>query len=386
MPPRQQQRYAALQFSAMGVMLLFYAAHSVNADEYHTVPYLKYGDSIYSYKSHGEADVETLGCKDLDDCDLLAGQGERAGWMDNSHDFVTTNADALAGWMDGFFGTQRNDEETARSYLRLRFQYEWDEEEGHDFGKPALRGKVRLPRLNKRVGLIFSDDGDEEATVSEDVDRLLDDENPNNDVALQYTGVDRDRSRLDFNVSLPSFKFKSRIRYRYKYPFSESLSGRFTEELTFKDGDGYRASTKFELDNVLKENVLLRWSNRFRYGQETEGVEWNSSVGLSQRLDDNHAISYFVSINGKTKPEFISEREAKRLPDDPRTTHEQPGWLTEAYGVGMLYRVNFFRRWLFAEIQPAILWRRRFEQESNRESVGVITARLEIMFDKEHSE
>ncbi len=384
--PRQLQRCSVLHCGAIGVALLCYAAHPAKADEYQTVPYLKYGDSIYSYKSRGEADVETLGCKDLDDCDLLAGQGEKAGWMDNSHDFVTTNADALAGWMDGFFGTQRNDEETARSYLRLRLQYEWDQEDGHDFKKPALRGKVRLPRADERLGLIFSDDGDEQSTVSEDVDKLLADENPNNEVALQYTGVDRDRSRLDFSVSLPSFKFKSRIRYRYKYPYSESLSGRFTEELIFKDGDGYRASTKFELDKVLNENVLLRWSNRFRYGQRTDGIEWNSSVGLSRRFDDKHAISYFVSVNGKTKPEFISERESKRQPGDPRTTHEKPGWLTEAYGVGMLYRVNFFRRWLFAEIQPAILWRRRFEQEDNRQSVGVITARLEIMFDKEHSE
>ncbi len=385
-PPRQPRRYSSSLCGAIGVALLFYIANSVAADQYETVPFVKYGGSSYSYKSHCEADVETLGCKYLDECDLLEGQGVESGWMDSSHQFVTTNADALAGWMDGFFGTQRNDEETARSFLRLRFEYEWDQEDGHDFKTPALRGKVRLPRLNKRLGLIFSDDGDEQSTVSDDVDKLLDDESPSNDVALQYTGVDRDRSRLDFNVSLPSFKFKGRIRYRYKYPFSESLSGRFTEELTFKDGDGYRTSTKFELDKVLDENVLLRWSNRFRYGQRSEGIEWSSSVGLSQRFNDRNAMSYFVSVSGKTKPDFISEREANRLPGSPRTTHEKAGWLTEAYGVGVLYRVNFFRRWLFAEIQPAILWRRRFEQEDSRGSVGVITARLEIMFDKEHRE
>lgn len=343
------------------------------------------GSLAYTSKSHCEADTETLPCTHDPDCDLLAGQAAKEnGWMDTSHEFVTSKSDALAGWMDGFFGTQRADDEAARSFLRLRFQHDWDEEEGHDIKKPKLRGKVDLPRLDKRLGLIFSDAGDD--TVNEEVDNLLADEQPNNDVALQYTGVDKGRSRLDFKLSLPSFKLKTGVRYRYKYPFSEKLSGRFTEELIFRDGKGFETTTRLELDDALSKDLLLRWSNRFRYGQRTAGIEWNSTIGLGQRIDEKQAISYFASVSGKTKPEFLSERAAERLPGEPRITHEKPEWLTEAYGVGVLYRLNFFRRWLFVEIEPAVLWRRHYAQEDNREPVGVITARLEILFDKEHSD
>ncbi|MGI9293879.1 MAG: hypothetical protein ACR2PS_07835 [Pseudomonadales bacterium] len=368
-------------------MLLCQVAHSAKAEEDELIQPVKYADSTYTYKSYCETDIETLTCTDITDCDVLAGQAKKKnGWMDSSHEFVTTKADALAGWMDGFFGTRRADEETARSFLRLRFQHDWDEEDGHDIKTPRLSGKVNLPLLDKRLDLVFSDELGEEDNVSDEVDQLLDNEQPNTDIALQYTGVDSDRSRLSFRIS-PNrrLKLKARMRYRYKYPFSERYSGRFTEELLFRDGDGFSTTTRLELDDVINENLLLRWSNRFRYGQETEGIEWNSTIGLGQRIDDKHAISYFASVSGKTKPEFISEREAKRLPDEPRSTNEKPGWLTEAYGVGVLYRVNFFRRWLFAEIEPAVLWRRRFEQGDSRGPVGVITARLEIMFDKEHS-
>ncbi|MGI9286971.1 MAG: hypothetical protein ACR2P1_16420 [Pseudomonadales bacterium] len=379
-------RHASFRYGAVGVALLCHAAHSAKADEYETIQLIKYADSTYTYKSYCESDIEALGCTD-ENCDLLAGQGkEEDGWMDTSHEFVTTQADALAGWMDGFFGTRRANEEAARSFLRLRFQHEWDEDEGHDIKTPRLSGKVKLPLLDKRLDLVFADELGENDSVNEEADQLLDNNQPDSDIALQYTGVDSDRSRLSFTVS-PNrkLKLKARMRYRYKYPFSEKYSGRFTEELLFRDGEGFSTTTRLELDDVLNENLLLRWSNRFRYGEETDGVEWNSTIGLGQRIDDKHAISYFASISGKTKPEFISEREANRLPGEPRSTNEKPGWLTEAYGLGVLYRVNFFRRWLFVEIEPAVLWRRRFEREYKRKPVGVLTARLEIMFDKEHS-
>ena len=90
-----------------------------------------------------------------------AADDTKAGWMDSSHRFVSKKSDGIVRWFDGFFGTPRTDLESAQSFLRVRMDNEWDEEDGNSVGF-RVRGKVHLPRVSERIGLIFSDErGDE---------------------------------------------------------------------------------------------------------------------------------------------------------------------------------------------------------------------------------
>src|SRR5690606_10372636 len=84
-------------------------------------------------------------------------EGADTPWLDTGHDYIIENADNIAEWMDNFFGVNRAEEEAPYSTLRLRTEQEWDEIDGWDSGL-SLRGKVHLPKLNKRVALLFSDD------------------------------------------------------------------------------------------------------------------------------------------------------------------------------------------------------------------------------------
>lgn len=282
-------------------------------------------------------------------------------WMDSSHHFVTTKSDQLANWLDGFFGVARTDLESPQSFLRLRLENEWDEIEGNSVNV-RLRGKVKLPRISERIGLIFSDQEGDERSNTADVEQVLLDENRNNDIALQYTGFEKIRSRLDFKVGLRSnLKLKTAARYRHEIPFNDKLLGRFSEEFYFRDGEGFGTYTQFDLDKSLGDNRLLRWSNNLKYGEETFGAEWGTYLSLAKKLNDKEAISYFVGIDG----------------------HTRPNYLTKGYGVGVVYRRNFFRKWLFFEIEPAYAWR-RLEVEHNREGGAILTGRLEIILDKEH--
>jgi hypothetical protein len=282
-------------------------------------------------------------------------------WMDSSHEFVTTRTDQLANWLDGFFGVARTDLESPQSFLRLRLENEWDEIDGNSVNV-RLRGKVRLPRISERVGLIFSDQEGDEQNNTADVEQVLLDENSKNDIALQYTGFEKLRSRLDFKIGLRSnLKLKTAARYRHEIPFNNDLLGRFSEEFYFRDGEGFGTYTQFDLDKTLSNDRLLRWSNNLKYGEETFGAEWGTYLSLAKKLSDKDAISYFVGIDG----------------------HTRPSYLTKGYGLGVTYRRNFFRKWLFFEIEPAYAWR-RLEVDDDREGGAILTGRLEIIFDKEH--
>lgn len=293
-------------------------------------------------------------------------ESNKSGWMDSSHLFVTRQSDNLVQWFDGFFGIPRSDLESAQSFLRLRMDNEWDEEDGNSVGF-RVRGKVRLPRVSERIGLIFSDERGDETGGGDSIEALSEG-GPSNDVALQYTGIDEDRSRLDFKLGFRSgLRVKLAARYRYELPLPKEMLARFSEELYFRDGEGFGTFTRLDFDKALDNEKLLRWSNRFEWGEETRGVEWGSTLSMARRINDKSALSYFMNVEGDTRPNELNR----------------------SYGMGVTYRRNFLRRWLFYELEPAYVWRRNFVEPElgmgdpyfeERNGVARFTARLEILF------
>lgn len=277
-------------------------------------------------------------------------------WLDSSHDYVVHHADNIASWMDNFFGVSRVEEEAPYSTLRLRMEQEWDELDGWDSGL-SLRGKVHLPKLNKRFALLFSDDDERTGTDS----LLIDRQDSPDDIALQYTARERKRYRVDFKVGLrSSLHPKVSGRYRYEYPLRPDLIGRFSEEILYRTDDGFASRTRFELDKIISENKVIQWYNRVNWDEDEPGVSWRTGISFNRRLSEKRALSYFLAAGGETKPSHY----------------------TSSYGVGIRYRQNIYRHWLFAEVQPAYHWRRP-EFEDSRSGSASILLRLDAVFTRD---
>lgn len=271
-------------------------------------------------------------------------------WVDDSYDYVTSRTDALAVWLDSFFGTVTSDMESADSVLRLRAEYEWDEEDGEDT-KVRLRGKVDLPRLDERLSLVFSEEDAEREEV------IPNSAGNDDDVALQLRLRERQQSRMWFTVGTnASLDFKSSLRYRYVQPIGDDWRVQYTQRLHFKEGDGFGTTTRGDLDYLISRNRIVRWTNQFEYGEETDGVEWGTRLSYQLRLSEKDALSYFGAIAGETDPEH----------------------LTQSYALGVRYRRNFLRPWIFVEIEPSYAWRRESVEES-RSSLWLLTLRLEFL-------
>ena len=273
-------------------------------------------------------------------------------WADSSYRYVTGQGDALAQWIDSFFGVPANDAESADSVLRLLGEYEYDEESGND-QKLRLRGKVDLPRLSQRLSLVFSEDDDERRDVSPDLQRR------DSDVGLQYRLSERERSRLYLSVGLnSSLEFRSSLRYRYNLPIAERWNLRLSERLYFKEGDGFGTLSRADLDYAFDADHIVRWTSDVDYGEETDGSEWGSRISYFERLNAREAVSTFAAVSGQTDPE---------------------SWVG-AYALGLRYRRNVFRPWMFVEFEPSRVWRKPEPWES-RSSAWVLTWRIEVRED-----
>jgi hypothetical protein len=305
--------------------------------------------------------AEPVIAEPIEHIDQLAGEApaeqQSKYWLDSSHDYIGGSADGLVSWVDSFFAVPRYQYESASSSLRLRTQSEWEEGEGNSF-KVKLRGKIRLPRAKKRISLVFTDDEGDDDTQNVFIKDANNESKTN--VGLSVNVRDGKRFRVDYGVRLSSsFKIKVNTRFRYQVHIGEYYVNRFTNTVYFNDGEGFGTTASYELDRVIDKSRFIRWSNKGKFAEDIDGVDWSSQLRLSERLNEKSAISKFIWASGDTRPDY----------------------LTTSYGLGLTYRRSFLRSWLFYELEPRYIWRRDTRQD-NREGVALFTIRFEALIDK----
>ena len=260
--------------------------------------------------------------------------------------------------MDGFFGDPNYDIEKPESLLRLEWANSWDEKDDEK-SKFRLRGKLQLPAISKRLNLVFSgEDGDNLGTLSED------ERNSSDRVGLLYNVGEKDRSRVDLTLGISTSELRPGIRFRNQGPMGERHRYRYTQRLQYEDDEGFYTTGQLNLDRAVREDTLLRWSNRAVYGEESRGVEWRSRVSLSRRLRSqekkrNTVVTGFTSIKGFTDPSY-----------------------TRNYRIGALLRTQVWRKYLFMEVEPSYNWRKE-KEDDDRDGVWNIIVRFEIALEQD---
>jgi hypothetical protein len=153
------------------------------------------------------------------------------------------------------------------------------------------------------------------------------------------------------------------VRFRYQQPITDNSWARFTQRLQYHSEDGHRSLTNFDVNRILDDKSLLRWNGRVRFREEKDFWDWNTGITYRRWLDDHEkfpsAIEYFVAVSGRDQPENFETN----------------------YRLGFLYRKQFFRQFLYYEIEPSYNWRRDL-YEDKREGVLGIVFRLEVMLDQ----
>jgi len=276
-------------------------------------------------------------------------------WYDSTHAVMNTVFCEPALWFDSFYGSDRVIAEVGGSYVRWRNDLIQTEGQGFKF-KTNLNFSIELPRISHRLKLTFEGDQDQEL---QDVLPGTPEEQDTNTLGLRLDVKDTDRSKFNISVSATP---RIRARYRYTYPATETFLIRFTQEIQNEEGVN-GARTRFDFEKAILPNKLFRATTEGFVSEEFSGIDWSQAFSLFHRLSQKGSVSYEVSAVGITRPET----------------------LVTNYRLGLRYRRNIHRDWLFFEFTPDVTW--PVTLSDNRETVLVdrhsvfsIVFRLEIHF------
>lgn len=276
-------------------------------------------------------------------------------WVDSSHAYVTDSAQALTEWMDQFFGDETYNLEQAESLLRLQLINDWDSAEGYD-AKPRLRGKLQLPRVSRRLDLVFSDQAQD--------DEDLDDDRLDDRIGLQYLLREGGRSRFDTTLGLTASGLKPGVRYRNQGGIIKEVSYRFIQRIQHESDEGVYGTTQLDINYKQNNSTVWRWSQRGIWGEKSEGVEWRSRLALRQRhLTDTErplAVEHFLLVNGVTRPDAF----------------------VRSYRLGTVFRRQVYRPYMFVEFEPSYSFR-QLQADSGRSGEWGVILRLEFALQRD---
>ncbi len=306
-------------------------------------------EAIIEYNIYRKDHPDNPCARDMDTYDY------EKSWYDETQIYINSRFCEPALWFDNFFANDRiYNEGVAGTYVRWRNEFTYDEEEGYKYDM-GINASVELPGFSDQLRLTFDNDEDEDIR---DVAPGAGEDSANS-LGLQLDL--RENARSKFNVRV-SFSPKILFRYRYTYPVYDSLILRFTQEVQRKKQVN-SARTLIDVEHAFKPQFLFRSSTEGKVSEDFEGVDWLQAFVLYQRINKKTSLSYESSVNGISEPQTLATN----------------------YRLGLRFRKNFHRRWLFYEVSPEMTWpitldEERFNVVKERRSKWLLFFRLEVHF------
>jgi hypothetical protein len=288
-------------------------------------------------------------------------------WLDATHSFVGSVFGTVLKF-DRFFADETElDLERARSFLRWRNDVRYGEDTQLTY-LTSLRADLKLPGLNRflrRMRLVVSGETDDTlstlfpegtgeggaAVAAGDVGRA--------DAELRYGIVDTLRTHVSLGggvlLQLPP-GVRGRARLRHAFPVSGSVLVRLGSTAFWDSLNGFGDTMQADFERRFGANTLVRWQNGATISEITRGWEWNTGAAVLQRLGLRTAVAAGGGVIGWTEP--FPEVTRRRL--------------------FLRFRRDVFRRWLFYELEPEVLW--PVVDGKTQPSVLGVIARLEIQF------
>jgi hypothetical protein len=308
----------------------------------------------------------------VDPCATIKVVGQT--WLDQTHDLVDSGICHPAVWFDGFFGWDHMLEEVRpNTFVKWRNSARWTEGNNVRYvGDLYIRYELpNVHRLLQRARLVLESRSEEDKFKTQPGQPVSPGFNPDTGNRTGSIAVQTDLfsylyslARFDMGIKLhwPLDPF-ARFRYQYTKPFGEVYLIRFQQTALFRYIEHFSETSQIDVERKITDFTLIRWSNYATYTEGTAGITWNTGVSLIMQLTPKSAISYDTSMWGVNHPE----------------------WAVQNYRVGILYRRNIYRPWLFFELAPEITWPKDASQAgytSKKNSVYALMATLEVQFGK----
>lgn len=194
---------------------------------------------------------------------------EDSTWTDRKQKSIRNWADKTANKIDNWFG-EPDPNQPASATLRVIIDNSWNKHDGYEV-KPRIRGRIKLPTLERKVSLVFGDDSLDNELEN---NQAITNENPQSTTDKRF---DKERAREDNS----SFAFRW-SDFSKRLPFDTDL------DLGIRSGDDVYLRLKAKKDWDLENNFKFHAEQIYRYGIDSENY-LRTNLELAQ-YSPNRAI------------------------------------------------------------------------------------------------
>ncbi|KPK53999.1 MAG: hypothetical protein PVI25_10735 [Gammaproteobacteria bacterium] len=277
------------------------------------------------------------------------------------HGGISAGVEKSARFVDSFFADDRFYADATETYARLSMQSTW--ESGEDTEADArLRVRLDLPGAEEKLRLfIEGGDPDETAeTQSESVPEAIEDNDYNIGLEgqLRNTGQWDIRPAVGVKAAGPPDPFVRARAIRYERLGSWLM--RFSAGAAEYLDDGTELQTRLDFDRRLAEDWLFRSTSRARYLDSKDRIDVLQLLTLFQKYNDRVGFGYDIGV---------------RVDDDP-------DWDADQYFAQFRARFRAYRKWLFVELKPQLL----FREEDDYSASFRFSLRADIVFGARYRE
>jgi hypothetical protein len=274
------------------------------------------------------------------------------------------NASAsMSEYFSDFFKDETYLNANNQSYLRVRLGPELDQK-GEDQWKASFGFNLNLPYTQDRLKLF----------VDEDVDADLNDKTPDPNagdasVGMKYF-IPEFIDDLDVDFSLGITGVNPFVRGQFQYPFDfYDWRLRPVQRVRYSIEDEFEEETLMYFDRRISSSEMVRLFLKRETQTQKYGQRYSAQIAYFNTLKYDVGFNSYIVLSGDSQ--FF-----KNNPDYIPDGYEHSG--IDSYRVGIVWKEQFFREWLFYEVEPLIEWSRVYRYDENY----IFKATLELWFGK----
>lgn len=281
-------------------------------------------------------------------------------FLDTPQEVISFGVESFAKTVDEFFSNDKVFYETSGTYLRLNVDTILSENGKREY-QGDLKLKLRLPHTKNKLKLTIESDPNSKT----DETNLQGEDTPAEAIEEKsyFTGVQATLGKKDAWQFKPSLGIRlgstlePYVRFRFKRKYDLNQWGLYWHETPYWfDSFGWGVDSYIELNKKITDKDLFRASTFARWTNQSDQFELSQTFSMFHTLSKRRAISYFVGVYGISEPTVFA-------------TH---------YLLGLKYRQNIHKGYLFFELLPQI----RYEKTNDFRAEHSIIFRLEMVFKK----
>jgi hypothetical protein len=278
-------------------------------------------------------------------------------WLDRAQQGIHHSVSRSAAYIDRMFGAKMSDEEYDKASGSVSPALLWSEFDGF---QPKVRFRVDVPlphineRLNAFVGRVDRDEYvTERAPQSGAIQRLYGPmEDEQTILGISYRDHPEPGGRWDFGAGVRvRFPLDPYVKagWVYQRGSMDTLLFSLRETGFWQNSENLGLTSRIDLERLLHERWLMRWTGSATVSQETHGMRGYSSLSMLRAFPPRRAIAAELFIHGETEA---------LVP------------LAE-YGAKVAWRQSVVRDWLVLEVRTSVTWPKDFPEQQREPSWGV---------------